>query len=188
MIKLIYPTCRTSTTISGDKKVSISIMNSQSIKNTEDQILHHLMDRKANLAVITETWLRDNDTDKIWIEACELKNGYKLQVQNRGEGRGGGIGAVYRDNITVNKVDRGRHPSFEYAVWSVKFTTVHLILITIYHPPCTTQNSTDNQFIEWLSENLATLPNVVITGDFNIHVNLKIWITMLIFSQTHLKH
>ena len=102
-------------------------MYSQSIRNKEDQILHHLMDRKANLAIITETWLRDNDMDKIWIEACELnKNGYKLQVQNRGEGRGGGIGVVYRDNITVNKVDGGRHPLFEYAVWSVKFTTVHL--------------------------------------------------------------
>ena len=123
------------------------------------------MDRKANLAVITEMWLRDNDMDKIWIEACKLnKNGYKLQVQNRGEGRGGGIGVVNRDNITVNKVDGGRHTSFEYAVWSVKFTTVHLTLITFYHPPSTMQNSTDNQFTEWLSENLATLPNVVITG------------------------
>ena len=87
MTNLIYATLRTSTTIiNEDMKVSISIMNSQSIKNKEDQILHHLMDRKANLAVIIETWLRDNDTDKIWMEAYELnKNGYKLQVQNRGE-------------------------------------------------------------------------------------------------------
>ena len=34
-----------------------------------------------------------------------------------------------------------------------------------------------NQFIdqltEWLSENLATLPNIVITGDFTIHINCK---------------
>ena len=53
---LIYPTARTSTTIiNEDKKVSISIMNSQSLKSKEDQILHHLMNRKANLAIITET-------------------------------------------------------------------------------------------------------------------------------------
>ena len=61
----------------------------------------------------------------------------------------------------------------------MKFTTVHFSLIAIYHPPSTTQNTTDNQFIdqftEWLSENLPTLPNVVITGDFNIHVNCKEW-------------
>ena len=35
----------------------------------------------------------------------------------------------------------------------------------------------DNQFIdqftEWLSVNLATLPNVAITDDFNIHINCK---------------
>ena len=89
----------------------------------------------------------------------------------------GGIGLVYRDNITVKKVDGGRHPSFEFAVWSVKFPTVHLTLIAIYHPPSKMQNNTDNQFIdqftEWLSENLATLPNVVITGNFNIHINCK---------------
>ena len=60
------------------------------------------MDRKANLVVITETWLRDNGMDKIWMDACKLnKNGCKLQVQNRGEGRGGVIELVYRDNITV---------------------------------------------------------------------------------------
>ena len=76
--------------------------------------------------VTTETWLRDNAMDKIWMDACELnKNGYKLQVQNRGGGRGGGIGLVYRDNITVKEVNGGRHPSFQFAVWSLKFPTVH---------------------------------------------------------------
>ena len=49
MTNVIYPPLRTCTTIiNEDKKVSISIMNSQSIKNKEDQILHHFMDRKAN--------------------------------------------------------------------------------------------------------------------------------------------
>ena len=44
------------------------------------------------------------------MDACELnKNGYKLQVQNR-EGRGGGLGVVCRDNITVNKCDGGSYP------------------------------------------------------------------------------
>ena len=43
---LIYPTFRTHTTIiNEDKKVSISIMNSQSLKSKEDQIQHHLMNR-----------------------------------------------------------------------------------------------------------------------------------------------
>ena len=66
MTNLIYPVSKTCTTIiNEDKKVSINRMNSQSIKKKEDQILYHLMARKANLAVITETWLRDNDTDKI---------------------------------------------------------------------------------------------------------------------------
>ena len=178
---LKYQTFRTSTTIiNQDKKVSISIMNSQSLKSKEDQILHYLMNRKANLAIITKTWLRDNDTDKIWVDACERnKNGYKLQVQSRGEGRGGGISVVYKDIIMVNTVNGGSDPSFEFAVWSVKFATVHLSLIAIYKPPNTTQNNTDNQFIdqftEWLSENLPTLPNVVIIGNFNIHVNCKEW-------------
>ena len=96
---LIYPVFKTSTTIiNKDKKVSISIMNLQSKKNKDDELLHYLMDRKANLVVITETWLRDKDTHKIWMDACQLnKNGYKLQVQNRGEGRGGGIGLIYRN-------------------------------------------------------------------------------------------
>ena len=47
----------------------------------------------------------------------------------------------------------------------------------IYHPPSTMQNNTDNQFIdqfmEWLSENLVTLSNVVMMGYFSIHINCK---------------
>ena len=174
MANLKYPVSKTCTTIiNEDKKVSISIMNSQSIKNKNDHILHHLRDGKANFVVIIETWLRDNDMDKIWMDTCELnKNRYKLQVQNRGEGRGRG-----RDNITVKKVDGSRCPSFEFAVWSVKFPTVHLTLITIYHPCSTMQNNMDNQFIdqftEWLSENLVILPNILIMGNFNIHINFK---------------
>ena len=54
---------------------------------------------------------------------------------------------------------------------------MNLTLIAIYHPPSTTQNNADNKFIdwfiEWFSENLATLPNVVIAGDFNIYINCK---------------
>ena len=41
------------------------------------------------------------------------------------------------------------------------------------------QSNTDNQFIDqfivWLSDKLATCPNVVITGNFNIHINCKEW-------------
>ena len=50
------------------------------------------------------------------------------------------------------------------------------MVIGIYHPPYTAKSPSTNamfldDFTKWLSERLPDYKNVVITGDFNIHIN-----------------
>ena len=48
-----------------------------------------------DLAVITETWLTEDD--QIWIDASELsKYGYKILTKIRIGKRGGGIALIFR--------------------------------------------------------------------------------------------
>ena len=70
----------------------------------------------------------------------------------------------------------GQTHSFEYGVQKVNAKKTTITVIAIYHPPYTAKNpSTDAMFLDdftnWLSERLIDYKNVVITGDFNIHIN-----------------
>ena len=66
--------------------------------------------------------------------------------------------------------------TFEKAIWYVRYPGVDLTVCAIYHPPYSeTYQVTNNQFLdefsEFLAEALAEHRNLVITGDFNLHVN-----------------
>ena len=96
--------------------VKMSVMNVQSIKNKDilvnDYIYH---EEEIDLAVLTETWLNDNDD--IWIDSCELnKNEYKLNVCNRTLHKGGDLGLLYRDNMKIKVVRQEEKMTFQYAV------------------------------------------------------------------------
>ena len=71
---------------SGIKMVTL---NARSVKNKDHYIMDCIRNFGWDMAVITETWLTDND--EIWIDASELtKYGYKIltKKQDRKERRG----------------------------------------------------------------------------------------------------
>ena len=137
--------------------------------------MDYLLDEHIDVATITETWLKD--ADDIWLQGCELnKNGYKTSCSNRKNRQGGGVALVYRDSLTINMLKMDQSVTFEKAMWQVKYPGVDLTVCAIYHPLYSeTYQVTNNQFIdessEYLVEELAEHRNLVITGDFNLHVN-----------------
>ena len=76
------------------KSCQMVVINTQSIKSKEHLIMEYLMDKQVDLAILTETWLCEED--ETWVNASECnKNGYKLYIVNRRNRRGGGIGLIY---------------------------------------------------------------------------------------------
>ena len=49
------------------------LLNTQSIKNKEDLLNDNLRCQAIDIAVVTETWLTDIDTDAIWMKSDGLK-------------------------------------------------------------------------------------------------------------------
>ena len=159
--------------------MKMSTVNVQSLTSgNKDMVISDILhEQKLDLCVLTETWLKQGDEDRIWIESCELnKNGYKLDIANRKYRTGGGLGLVYCDNLKVKCVDKDTLRSFEYAKWSVASKSCSFTMIGIYHPPYSATNKTTNtmfldEFIPWCANNVITDKNIIITGVFNIHVN-----------------
>ena len=150
-------------------------LNAQSIKNKDQLIVDYLLNKHIDVAIITETCLKD--ADDIWLQGCELnKNSYKTSCFNRKNRQGGGVALVYKDSLTVKMLKMDQSVTFEKAMWQVRYPGVDLTVCAIYHPPYSeTYQVTNNQFIDefsgFLAEVLAEHRNLVITGDFNLHVN-----------------
>ena len=62
--------------------LSLMLANVQSIKSKTELVMDYLLDNKVDIAILTETWLSDND--EIWLNASDLnQHGYKTINQNR---------------------------------------------------------------------------------------------------------
>ena len=88
-------------------------------------ILHEYLDSTKNdVFIITETWLKDNDLDKVWVLGSELNNnGYPLLNVNRPmntKARDGGIVTILNVNIKLLKTEPGLNfQSFKVAEWTL---------------------------------------------------------------------
>ena len=133
------------------------------------------MDKQVYLAILMETWLcEEHDT---WVKASECnKNGYKLDTVNRNDRWGGGIGLIYRETIKVVKCKLRKTQTFMHTIWSIKANDTTTTVLAVYHPPYSDKAPITNaMFLDEVTDFLSTFlvkhNNIIITGDFNIHVN-----------------
>ena len=157
--------------------IKLSTINVQSVKN-KDLILHlYICDIKIDLSILTETWLTDIDTDKIWISCTSLNNkSFRMDTSNRIGQQGGGLALVYGNMLNVTKNDEANNRTFQFTIWKVSCKVYTIVIIGIYHPPYLTLNQCTNamfldQFSEWLPVQSANYKNVMIEGDFNFHLD-----------------
>ena len=76
-----------------NRKLTLILSNVQSVKNKQDIIMELVEDSNADLAVLTETWLRD--ADDIWVQGSEFhRHNYKIDECHRKGSKGGGLALV----------------------------------------------------------------------------------------------
>ena len=84
------------------------ILNARSVNNKDHLIVQELHDCSVDMAVITETWLKDTEVNNSWFNQSELKQcKYDILTQSRpGPKKGGGIALIYKlkyNNIKLLK-------------------------------------------------------------------------------------
>ena len=99
------------------KTIKLSTINVQSVKN-KDLILHeYIYDNKIDLCILTETWLTDSDTGKIWISYTSLNNrSFRMDTSNRIGQQGGGLALVCGNMLNVTKNNEANNRTFQFAV------------------------------------------------------------------------
>ena len=142
--------------------------------NKTGGVLTHLEDKKCDVCLVQETYLKTTDTAKI----REIRdNGWNIYSSPRSERAGGGIGVLYRDGV-----------SLKLAPGSIKFKTFQvqevliggdndlLRLCNIYRPPYNgkarfTEANFLDEYKDYLSNLLMKTGEPLIMGDFNFQVH-----------------
>ena len=161
------------------KLLKCSLANAQSIRNKVDDLLHHAQINDIDILVVTETWLQDANPADLAIISALNSNGYSFIHSPRiSSTRGGGLGILYKSNLTVNCLYTSNFTSFESCVWSVTGSKLDLVIMGLYRPPYSSKHrvpvSTFNiQFGDMYQDLLAKHPSkkLLLMGDFNLHVD-----------------
>ncbi len=117
---------------------------------------------------LTETW-HQPDVFSVLNETCP--SGYCYLQKARSTGRGGGLAVIYRSQLDLSPLALPELYTFECLAFNFnRKPSLPLTVLLIYRPP-----KSNSCFISELYNLLlnfcATSSNIVILGDFNIHVN-----------------
>ena len=157
--------------------LTLSLLDAQLIKNKElvlhGQLIHHDID----ICMLTETWLSENDLDITWLQYTVLnKVPYQMLTSNRTGRKGGGVALIVKSHLRVKQIGEGQLRSFQFYKWQVQVHHTSITLVSIYHLPYNNKTKVTNaefldEYIDWIAETSANDKNLVISGDYNIHVN-----------------
>ena len=114
-----------------------------------------------------------------WLDCMPLNNNeYRFSSSIRPDRQGGGVALLYKSFLKVRMMEEGNLATFQYVIWSITQSNenINMLLVAIYHPPYSmakpvTNASFIDEFSNWLPDKLLSHKNIIIAGDFNLHVN-----------------
>lgn len=156
--------------------LSLGLINVQSIRSKDLTLLREIEENRINVCAFTETWLTDNDHDKLWMAATDLNNNdYQAQFVNRAQRKGGGVGLLWRRSLSGKLIRGGAKDTFEFGLWRLTNGTRVMHILVVYHPPGGERGRSNTAFLDEFCDLVAEVSmeyeNMIYIGDFNIHVN-----------------
>ena len=134
----------------------------------------HVVNNNIDLCVVTETWLKDQDTVSV---AALSPPGYSFKsFPRQSERKGGGTGIMFNNTLKVSLSGGGEKKSFEFSEWILCAQSRAITIVAVYCPPYLEAHPVPSSvFFEEFStylENTVMCPEILlITGDFNFHLD-----------------
>ena len=151
----------------------LALWNCRSIKNKITSICDCNINDKLDILVLTETWLCNNARDSAILDYY-LPN-YQFFHKPRAQ-RGGGVGVILRKGYDTHELVSNQYSSFEHLDLAISSGSTNLHLLSVYRPPPSKKNKLTvakfmNDFSALLESIIISSGKLIITGDFNFHMD-----------------
>ncbi|XP_063951767.1 uncharacterized protein LOC135153244 [Lytechinus pictus] len=157
----------------------IGLWNARSLMNKETEVCDFIISERIDVLAVTESWLRGDGRDSPTIAGIQntLQDFKLLKLPRKGK-RGGGLCVILRNSFSTKKKPHvfDTFECLEVTASSRKMSSQRsLSLFVIYRPPSCLRGQSFGHFLIEFSKLLESanllLNQVVILGDFNIHVD-----------------
>ena len=144
-------------------------MNCHSIRNKGPLIGDTIVSNNLDILALAETHIQICDTDSLLKSVAPP--GFQLTHRPRTTGRGGGVGFLYKKDLSAKTVDAPTHSTFENILISIVTHSKSFVVACVYRTPgsCSSAFLEDFLFCGFLS---SLTSSFIICGDFNIHVDI----------------
>ena len=163
--------------ILNSKCFKFATVNARSIRNNINLILDVVLREDLDFLIVTETWLKNTEDCKSWLNAqCLHTLGYNHDsILRPGWRKGGGLLLIYKKTLSDQAITT-TIPHCETGLWKISTNNFSVTCLGVYHPPPTgPAYILDAVFTTSFADHIALLQadhqNLIISGDFNIHVN-----------------
>ena len=153
--------------------INFLLWNVRSINNKTDYVMQYLIDSDIDIACITETWLTDTENHTTF----RLKSyGYQIVHKHRLNGKGGGVGFIYKPNLTLRVIKHDKnYESFEYYCVTVSSSTIarKLAVACVYRKQEVKFDVFYSEFSAFCETVVEISPcEFIVLGDFNVHFEM----------------
>src|SRR5437867_7449082 len=150
----------------------LNIRSASSISTDLDKpavLQEFLSDHSIDILALTETWLTPETLPSTLNSLTPP--GYSIIHSPRPQGKGGGLGLIFRSYLKVSTVSLPLFASFESLCVRLTIASTSFTLLVIYRPPSSNSTLFQAEFSTLLEDLISTPSELIITGDFNLHVD-----------------
>ena len=149
--------------------INFSFANVGSLSNKYSSIQKFIVDKNTDVFAMSETWIRP-DASQAYLSDISPQ-GHTLFHQPRESRRGGGVAFLVKNELQASRIPTDTYSSFENLLIKISLQNESCLFLTIYKPPSTSPATFYKQFNALLENIYPTTDNLVIIGDFNIHMD-----------------
>ena len=85
--------------------------------------------------------------------------------------QGWGVAFINRKDLESKLLSQGKLSTFQFGKWQVLVKHTCLMIVAIYRPPDSLNIMFLDEITEWMVDSLLEDTNVIIAGDFNLHIS-----------------
>ena len=151
---------------------TLNIRSASSITSDLDKpevLRDFILTNSLDVLLLTETWLSSDSPPSVLNSLTPL--GYSLIHKPRSTGRGGGLAVIYRSCLSISEVSLSFVSSFESLYFTLTFPTKTFSFLGVYRSPSCSLSDFLGDFPVLLSDLCSKSSHLIISGDFNVHVD-----------------